>query len=132
MIKLGKLTDYAIVVMGQLLKEGRACSAHYLSGKTGLPEPTVSKVLKSLAKKELLVSVRGVTGGYNLARDAAQISLAEIITAMDGPISVVSCMNGRVKSCRLQGTCPTKDRWSKVNKKIVQTLEETKLTEMVA
>lgn len=133
MIKLGKLTDYAIVVMGQLSKEGAGstCSAHYLANATGVPEPTVAKMLKALAKKDLVISVRGVAGGYKLARAAGQISVAEIITAMDGPILIAACVKGHADNCQLSDTCPVNGRWNPVNDTIRRALEAIKLPEMV-
>ncbi len=133
MIKLGKLTDYAVVVMGQLSQEGgnASRSAHYLSGKTGVPEPTVAKVLKVLAKANLLVSERGAAGGYKLSRAADSISIAEIITAMDGPIAIVACVDGHAEDCKLRAICPSKGRWNQVNSTIRQALERIKLPEMV-
>ena len=134
MIKLGKLTDYAIVVMGQLSKEseGVSRSAHHLSGKTGVPEPTVAKVLKLLAKESLVVSVRGAAGGYKLAKAPDRISMAEIITALDGPIALVSCVEGSDESCKIASTCPVKGHWDPLNNAIKEALEKVKLADMGA
>jgi len=134
MIKLGKLTDYAVVVMGQLVQEGpgASCSAHYLSEKTDVPEPTVAKVLKLLSAGGLLLATRGAAGGYKLSRPAQQISIAEIITAMEGPICIVACVDGHEKDCSLSATCPTKNNWNQVNGAIRTALEGVKLTEMIA
>jgi len=133
MIKLGKLTDYAIAVMGQLAHEGTetARSAHYLSDKTGVPEPTVAKVLKLLSGAELVVSVRGASGGYKIAKPADQVSIGEIITAMEGPITIVACVEGQPESCEMFGTCPTKNNWHRVNEAIKSALDGVKLTEMM-
>lgn len=133
MIKLGKLTDYATVVMGRLAKEGAdvSRSAHYLSDKTGVPEPTVAKILKLLAQEGLLESLRGVTGGYRLSRTPDQISIAEIITALEGPIAIVSCVEGSGEDCRLDPGCPVKGNWDPVNDAIKAALEGVKLTDMI-
>ena len=134
MIKLGKLTDYAIALMGQLVQEGAEgpCSAHHLSDKTGIPEPTVAKVLKLLSKGNLVTSERGAAGGYKLARTPEQISIGAIITAMDGPISIVACVDGHKENCGMWGTCPTKGNWDRVNEAIKSALEGVKLTEMLS
>ena len=134
MIKLGKLTDYAIAVMGQLVQEGveSAHSAHHLSDKTGIPEPTVAKVLKLLSKSNLVASERGAAGGYRLVKAADQVSIGEIITAMDGPISIVACVDGQKDNCGMWGTCPTKGNWDRVNEAIKSALESVKLTEMLS
>ena len=132
MIKLGKLTDYAIVVMTQLAREGAEASrsAHYLAEKTGVSLPTVAKVLKALTKENFVTSTRGTTGGYKLTRPAGQISLAEIITALDGPITIVSCVEGSTQECKTQDTCPAKGNWERVNHVIRDALESVKLTEL--
>lgn len=133
MIKLGKLTDYAIAVMGQLAQENAdaSCSAHYLSGKTGVPEPTVAKVLKLLSKGGLVSSVRGAAGGYKLAKTADQVPIADIITTMDGPIAIVSCVDGQQEACEMWETCPTRGNWGHVNEAIKTALEGVKLTQML-
>jgi FeS assembly SUF system regulator len=132
MIKLGKLTDYAIAVMGQLVDAESACSAHHLSGKTGIPEPTVAKVLKLLSKENLVTSERGAAGGYKLAKQADQVSIGEIITAMEGPIALVACVDGQDENCNMSGTCPTKGKWSRVNDAIKSALESVKLKDMLS
>lgn len=133
MIKLGKLTDYAIAVMGQLAHAtaDASSSARALSDKTGVPEPTVAKVLKLLAKGDLVTSERGTNGGYRLAKLAAEISIGEIITAMEGPVAIVACIEGQEESCNMFGTCPTKSNWHRVNAAIKSALDGIKLTEMM-
>jgi len=132
MIKLGKLTDYAIAVMGQLTREESAISAHVLAGKTGIPEPTVAKVLKLLSKEDLVISERGAAGGYRLAKTADDISIGAIITAMEGPIALVACVDGQDENCNMSGTCPTKGKWSRVNDAIKLALESVKLKDMLS
>jgi FeS assembly SUF system regulator len=134
MIKIGKLTDYAVVLMGQLSKEGEETSrsAHYLAEKTNVPEPTVAKILKLLAQENLVISVRGAAGGYRLSKAADQISISEIITAMDGPIAIVSCVDGEAGDCKISANCPVKGKWDRVNQSIRSALEAVKLTEMMS
>jgi FeS assembly SUF system regulator len=131
-IKLGKLTDYAVVVMAQLAKESGALqSAAQLAAKTGIPEPTVAKVLKQLSKSELAESARGAAGGYRLMKPAGEISAADIITAMDGPIAIVSCVEGVGEHCRSEATCPVRGNWDRANTLIRQALESVRLSEMM-
>ena len=131
MIKLGKLTDYAIAVMGQLAHDGNSRSASHISGKTSIPEPTVAKILKLLSKGNLVTSERGVAGGYKLVKAADGISIGEIITAMDGPISIVSCVDDQDETCNMSGTCPTKGKWNRVNEAIKSALDDVKLKDMM-
>ncbi|MDE1150967.1 MAG: SUF system Fe-S cluster assembly regulator [Micavibrio sp.] len=132
MIKLGKLTDYAIVVMVQLAREGSDASrsAHQLSNRTGLPEPTVAKVLKTLLKEKLVLSARGAQGGYKLAIKPEELSIRTIVEAIDGPISIVACVDAGDHSCQAQARCPTKGRWDPVNSAIRDALESIRLSDM--
>src|SRR5512142_1482318 len=97
MLRVSKLTDYATVIMtvlaGHAAAEGAAAvvSAQDLGARAHLELPTVSKLLKQLAHAGLVVSSRGVNGGYRLARAAERITIAEIVTAMEGPIGMTEC-----------------------------------------
>src|SRR5687768_4622190 len=93
MIRVSKLGDYAVVVMSHVAGGaiGRSVTARALAASTELPLPTVSKLCKALAKGGLLVSQRGKTGGFALARPAPEISVADIVAVIDGPIGVTDC-----------------------------------------
>ena len=134
MIKLGKLTDYAIVVMTQLSREGEslARSASELAEKTGIPEPTVAKVLKTLAREKLVESVRGAAGGYRLAQRAQELSLCDIIEAVDGPIAIASCVDGADEHCVAERRCPSRGKWDPVNDAIRSALKEIRLSDMAS
>lgn len=130
MIKLGKLTDYAVAVMVQLSREdGAARSAHQLADRTAIPEPTVAKVLKKLTQKKLVESVRGAAGGYRLSRPAAELSVCDVIEALDGPIAIVSCAGG-ADTCRAESHCPAKGKWLPVNQAIRAALQAVSLADM--
>lgn len=137
MLKLGKLTDYAIAVMAQLARHAEgvpdgALSAAVLSAETGVPEPTVAKVLKALSRGDLLSSARGVSGGYRLARPARDVTIAEIIEVMDGPIAIVSCVEPAVADggCTVAHRCGVRDKWAPVNSAIRAALEAVTLADM--
>src|SRR5437016_7938012 len=95
MIRLGKLTDYGLVLMTCIARsrtqDGGLHTARDLAKMSRLPLPTVSKVLKELLQSGLLVSHRGIKGGYRLAKEPDQISLVEIISAMEGPVALTEC-----------------------------------------
>ncbi|MBT8075339.1 MAG: Rrf2 family transcriptional regulator, partial [Gammaproteobacteria bacterium] len=92
MLRISKMTDYAIMVMVELHGlRGEVLSAHALAERSHLELPTVSKVLKLLVKTDLVASYRGPSGGYSLERDAEEISVAEIIAAIEGPIAMTEC-----------------------------------------
>jgi len=133
-IRLGKLTDYAIVVMAQLAREGESASrsASFLADKTGLPEPTVAKVLKILSKDSLVTSVRGAQGGYKLERSPATLTIREIIESMEGPIAITSCIEGTSDHCQMETRCATKGKWDPVNRAIRDALSDITLADMMA
>lgn len=106
-------------------------SASCLARNAGMPEPTVSKVLKILARHDLIASVRGPAGGYKLARPAADITVAEIVTAVDGPISLTACVHKAEEHCDYASHCVVNGRWDEVNLAIQSALEDVTLGDMM-
>src|SRR5688572_33459183 len=100
MIRIAKLTDYGIVLMSHLARApGRRVNARDLSVEAHLPQPTVSQLLKTLSRGGLLVSQLGVKGGYDLARPASEITVADIITALEGPVALTECTSHVPDAC---------------------------------
>ena len=140
MLKLTKLTDYAIAVMAQLARQSGeadgvlpAQSATALAEQTGVPEPTVAKVLKTLARVQMVVSIRGVSGGYRLARHPSKVTIGEIIEAIDGPVAIVSCVESDGDdSCQIASRCAVRSKWAPVNTAIRQALHAVTLADMAA
>jgi FeS assembly SUF system regulator len=133
MFRLSKLTDYGIVLMTHVARqpEREAWSARDLAAEAKLPLPTVGKVLKELVHGRLLVSHRGTKGGYSLARRPEQISIADIIAALEGPIAVTECNEPRTPSiCEHEGCCPVRSNWHTINRVILDALENLRLSEM--
>lgn len=132
MIRLSKLSDYAVVVLSQLARgEGSLVTAAELADATGVPEPTVAKVLKLLVRGNIIVSVRGAAGGYMMERHPQDITVRELIVALEGPIAVTACLEGGDSDCSLTGTCSMKGRWHKVNSAILSTLEAMPLSDLL-
>ena len=132
MIKLSKLTDYAVIVLSVLAEEGNGLySSADLAKKTALPEPTVSKILKLLAKKELVQSLRGAKGGYQLGHAAQTISIAEIVSAIEGPVALTHCVDQSSECCERSTDCSMKGRWNKVNIAMQETLRQISLEDMM-
>lgn len=127
MLKLGKLTDYAVVLLVQLARESGACSAIELADKTGLPAPTVSKVLKKISGGKLVESVRGASGGYRMARGLSDIRVLDVIEAMEGPVALTSCVGG---SCKTESKCSVRGKWSPVNDAVTAALSNITLADM--
>jgi FeS assembly SUF system regulator len=133
MIKVSKMADYAVVVLTALARSDSALmTASGVSAKTGLPEPTVAKVLKLLSKESFLESIRGASGGYKLAKSPHDITVANIITAVDGPISLTSCVDDADQSCGYSGRCAVKGRWTGVNYAVRGALESVTLADMLS
>lgn len=113
MLRLSKLTDYAVLVLARM---GPALStAPALAARAALPEPTVAKVLKVLSQNGLVEGLRGAKGGYRLARPLAAIPLTEVIVAFDGPIALTACVDGGDGTCQSEGGCALRGRWDTVN-----------------
>lgn len=134
MLRLSKLTDYAVVVLLRLSTTPDSCDAVQTSPgiatATGVPEPTVAKVLKALSAANLVVSHRGARGGYRLLRPLEDIAIADVITAIDGPIALTACVDGAPAPCEVQRICAAKGRWDLVNGAIRDALQRITLADM--
>ncbi len=132
MIRLSRLADYGVTLMSQLAAQpGRLVTAPDLALITGLPVPTVSKVLKLLAQDDLIISQRGTKGGYALIGSAVDITVAQIIAALDGPIALTDCMDDEAGICDLESQCRTRTNWRKINDAINQALGSVTLADMM-
>lgn len=126
------MADYAVVILAEMVRLDRdLCTAGKLASKTNLPEPTVAKVLKLLARGEIIVSTRGANGGYKLGRTADAISIASIVTALDGPIALTACIEGSEECCTHFEGCPIKEQWAPVNNAMRAALENVSLAQMI-
>jgi FeS assembly SUF system regulator len=130
MLRLSKLTDYAVVVLVRLSRTENVQTSPGIAAATGIPEPTVAKVLKTLAAGNLVSSQRGAKGGYRLNRDLSAIPIADVIAAVDGPIALTACVEGSPSGCESQGLCPMRGRWDPVNAAIHRALTEITLADM--
>lgn len=132
MIKLSRLTDYAVVILAAMSgREGALVSASALAEETTLPEPTVSKVLKLLAKGGIIASVRGASGGYVLKGRASEIRISAVIAAMEGPIALTACVSGSTDNCAIEKFCLLQGRWNVVNSAIKTALDQVTLADML-
>ena len=132
MIKLSKLSDYAIVVLSHLASDkGAVMTTGVLATASCIPEPTVSKVLKLLSRQKIVVSVRGASGGYRIDRDPRQITVTELITALEGPIALTSCVDEHHSDCMIEHVCPLKTGWHKVNHALTEALNKVSLADLL-
>jgi len=135
LIRLSKLADYGIVIMTQLAREqghddGGLRSAHWLAESTSVPQPMASKILQLLSQADLVTSVRGAYGGYTLSDDAGNISVAQIIEALDGPIALTDCVDDTSGTCGIELLCPARTNWQRINAAIRDALDGISLDEM--
>jgi len=134
MIRITKIADYGILLLAEMASSGPGTvhNARCLSDSTRIPQPMVSKILKLLAKEHLLISHRGQKGGYSLSRSATEISVAEIITALEGPIAIIECADhDNDHLCDLQEVCSVSSPWQKINDAVCGALSAITLEEMI-
>ena len=131
MLKLSRLTDYATVVLSYMAKDPVTMhAAQEISEETGIAQPTVSKILKLLIKANVLTSIRGAKGGYLLARAPKKITVATIISALEGPIALTECSASH-KNCGQAAGCDIQGNWGLINQKIFNALESVTLADMI-
>jgi FeS assembly SUF system regulator len=132
MFKLNRMTDYAIVVLGALAhRQGEILATAQLAELTGLSQPTVAKVAKTLMAADLLETQRGVHGGYRLAQPAAATSLVQIVEAMEGPIAVNDCVDGAQAPCAVSNCCFMSRNWNRVNLAVRNALSDLSLEDLI-
>lgn len=130
MIRMSRLADYGTVVMAQMSHEPeRLQTTAQIAAHTRLPAPTVSKVLKLLAKDVLVIAERGKHGGYRLSRQPAQISVAEIIDAVDGPFGLTECAAGS-GLCTLESSCALRGQWRRISQLVRHAVESVTLDQI--
>lgn len=132
MIRLTNLADYAVVVMTAAARVPEArLSAAKVAEVTGIPVPTVAKLMGTLARADLLVASRGAAGGFSLARDSSLISVAAIVEAVDGPISLTSCVSGDAQDCAINGNCGVRGHWGPINAAVRAALVAVTLVDLL-
>ena len=131
-MRLSSMADYAVVTMSAAARHcgGARTSAAELAAETGLPVPTVQKLVSLLSRAGLLRSMRGAGGGLQLARPAAAITLADIVEAVEGPIALTSCAEHGKHDCGLEGSCCVQPHWGIVNTAMRGALAGIPLTQL--
>jgi FeS assembly SUF system regulator len=131
MLRVTKLADYGIVMMTFFAtRGGNTHKARDIAETVRLPLPVVSKVLKLLAREGLLISQRGTKGGYGLSRHPEDITVAEIIRALEGPIALTECSDSLRGDCGLEVGCPVRANWHLINRAVFESLERITLAQM--
>ena len=140
MFRLSKTTDYGIVLMAQLAGEtrhatrggagNRAQNARELALASELPVPMVSKILKALTREGLLVSQRGSKGGYSLARAPEDLTVAEMIRVLEGPVALTDCAIGP-SLCEHETVCAVREPWQVISRVVEGALADVTLADLV-
>jgi FeS assembly SUF system regulator len=132
MIRLGKLTDYGLVLLTYMARAHPESlhTARELAAESRLPLPTVSKILKQLLQSGVLVSSRGIKGGYALAREPREISISEVIAGLEGPIALTECSTD-LSGCDLEQCCPIKNNQRVINAAVRGALERLTLADLI-
>ena len=134
MVRLSKFTDYGLVLMAciaQRQQEFPLRTARDLSEQSKLPLPTVSRLLKMLMQGGLLVSRRGIQGGYSLAKEPEEISLLEVIAALEGPVALTECSTDISGLCDLEGCCSIKNNQRLINKAVRGALANISIQDLI-
>lgn len=117
-MRLSSLADYAVVMMAAAARKcGASCrlNATTLAEETGLPLPTVQKLVSKLSAAGLIESTRGTGGGFRLSRPPAAITVADIVEAIEGPIALTACVDSGKHDCCVEQSCKVKPHWNAVN-----------------
>jgi len=132
MLRIGKLTDYAMLILSEMAKEPAfVLSATALAERLYLTPPTVSKVLKILADANLVNSVRGAEGGYHLAKSAADITVVDVIAAMEGDIAMTECCED-TRLCAIDTMCSMRENWRQINGMVKGMLKRITILDMMS
>jgi FeS assembly SUF system regulator len=131
MLRLSKLTDYATVILSFMARDNTYMhAAMEIASVTGIALPTVSKILKLLVNAKVLISTRGAKGGYALARAPEKITVAAVISALEGPIALTECSIS-LRGCEQASGCEIRGNWSLINQTIHDALESVTLADMI-
>ena len=131
MLKVTRLADYSVLILCCFDDNDRkSLSSSRIQYLTGLKSATVNKLLSILVKNKVLSATRGSKGGYSPVKTLKDISIKEIIEAVEGPVAITNCIGPNSTKCDLENSCFTKNAWGQVNKEVVRTLENIKIIDI--
>ena len=131
MLRITKLADYGVMLMSYMAgHEQRLCKASDVAKALHLPLPTVSKLLKKLTQNKIIESVRGVHGGYRLARSSSDISVQDVIQSLEGPIALTECSLAN-NQCDQLHVCKVQNNWQRISHAVHNALKEVSMADMV-
>jgi FeS assembly SUF system regulator len=133
MLRIRKFTDYAFVVLVDISERSDEApvSANAIADSTRIPLPTVAKILQQLSSAGLVSSIRGKNGGYLISMPAEAISVARVIEALEGPLSLTECADGDLETCAESSHCPLHRHWPLINQAVYQALSDVYLADLL-
>ena len=131
MLRISRLSDYGLVVLSALADaDDSPRSARMIAETTGLPEPTVAKLLKCFAQAALVRAKRGAQGGYLLSADPTQVSVAQVLAVIDGPVAITECARDDDSQCDYALKCQLAAQWRRINDAIFKALDDVTLADL--
>jgi Rrf2 family protein len=132
-LRLSKKADYALIALSYMAAPGQrpVVSAREMAERHDLPLELLAKVLQRLVQRGLLTSVQGINGGYRLARPAAEVSVAQVVEAIDGPLMLTACADGADDPCSQYAKCNIRDPLHRIRERIAAALVECSIAELV-
>ena len=131
MLRLNRMTDYAILVLGVLHnRHDSLLSSGHIAEAAQLTQATTAKVIKALVAAELVQTQRGIRGGCQLSRPVSQISVGEVVEAIEGPIALTACVDGSEEPCSVQHVCFMGGNWNRVNTALREALLSVSLADL--
>jgi Rrf2 family protein len=132
MIRVSKMADYGVLLLGHFAQAGATLtSSTALAGTYHMPRPVVANLLKEFCKAGLLESRRGLHGGYRLARPTSEISLLDVLSAIEGPVHLIDCAIEELQACDYEDVCPSRSPMRQVHRRIVDFLGGITLAELM-
>jgi FeS assembly SUF system regulator len=132
MIKLSRMACYGVVLLSELAETESRLSTTEICESTGLSKHMAAKILKTLANDGIIDSSIGSAGGYVLAKSPDDISIADVVNSLDGPVSLTGCVDGKEDECQLQGYCSLQGCWDAINMAVIKALDDVKLSSVLA
>jgi Rrf2 family protein len=132
MIRFSKMADYGVLLLGHFAQAGEVLTSSSALAETyHQPRPVVANLLKEFCRAGLLESRRGLHGGYRLARSPSEISLLDVLCAVDGPVQLIDCAIEELQACGYEDVCPSRSPMRQVHRRIVDFLGGITLAEMM-
>ena len=132
MLRLNRMTDYAMIMLAALAsRPGELVASAALAQQTQLNQTTIAKIAKELVRANIIIAERGVNGGYQLARTPQEITAADVIEALEGPIALTACVTGVADPCSTRHGCFMSGNWDEVNNAIRSALRNVTLSQLI-